>query len=58
MLFRDFFINKHGSNYQGIQIFDNVKGGNKAKIMCLVMLSELRDGSSKHRGFRNCLSAA
>lgn len=57
MLFRDLSINKLGNNYQGIQIFDNVKGENKAKIMCLVMFSELRDGSSKHKGFMNCLSA-
>lgn len=57
MFFKDIFINKHGNNYQSIQIFDNVKGENKAKIMCLVMFSELRDGSSKHKGFMNCLSA-
>lgn len=51
------FVNKHGNNYQGMQIFTTVKEENKAKMTCLVMFSELRDGSFKHRVFINCLSA-
>lgn len=52
-----FFVNKHDNNYQSIQIFPPVKRENKAKIICLIMFIELRDGSFKFTYSIVCLSA-